>query len=108
MPSLLSVDTARSSDGQLVLTATGEIDLSNVETFDDALRTAVSETGAGGVPLTVDLSGVEYLDSAAVNVLFPHADRIRLIAHPFLIRVFTVSGLAELTAVESAPPRFGN
>jgi anti-anti-sigma factor len=104
MPTLLTLDAARSSGGVLVLTATGEIDLSNVDTFDDALTRAVTETAAGGGTLTVDLSAVEYLDSAAVNVLFPHADHIRLIAHPFLIRVFTVSGLTELTDVERAQP----
>jgi anti-anti-sigma factor len=104
MPTSLTLDAARSDDGVLVLTATGEIDLSNVDTFHDALTTAVSETAADDGTLTVDLSAVEYLDSAAVNVLFPHADRIRLIAHPFLIRVFAVSGLTELTDVEPAQP----
>jgi anti-anti-sigma factor len=104
MPTLLTVDAARSTDGVLVLTATGEIDLSNVDTFDDAITTAANETAATGGTLTVDLTGVEYLDSAAVNVLFPHADHIRLIAHPFLIRVFAVSGLTELTDVEAAQP----
>jgi anti-anti-sigma factor len=102
MPTLLTLDTARSSDGKLVLTATGEIDLSNVETFGDVLTAAVTDSGG---TLTVDLSGVEYLDSAAVNVLFPHADHIRLIAHPFLVRVFTISGLSELAVVEPAPRR---
>ncbi len=102
MPTSLTLDTARSSDGKLVLTATGEIDLSNVETFDDVLTTAVTESADGGGILTVDLSGVEYLDSAAVNVLFPHADHIRLIAHPFLVRVFAISGLSEVAAVEPA------
>jgi anti-anti-sigma factor len=108
MPTSLSLDTARSSDGKLVLTATGEIDLSNIETFDDVLATAVAESADSGGMLTVDLSGVEYLDSAAVNVLFPHADHIRLIAHPFLVRVFTVSGLSEVAAVEPAPRRLEN
>jgi anti-anti-sigma factor len=103
MPTLLTLDAARSSDGVLVLTAMGEIDLSNVDTFDEALTAAVAETAGGGT-LTVDLSRVEYLDSAAVNVLFPHAEHIRLVAHPFLIRVFTVSGLTELTIVELAQP----
>jgi anti-anti-sigma factor len=71
MPTLLTLDAARSSDGVLVLSATGEIDLSNVDTFDGALTTAVAETAAGGGMLTVDLSGVEYLDSAAVNPPLP-------------------------------------
>ncbi len=106
MPTSLTLETERSGDGQLVLTAVGEIDLSNVDAFDQALTTAVSEIAEGGGTLTVDLSGVEYLDSAAVNALFPHADHIRLIAHPFLIRAFSVSGLSELADVEPAPRRF--
>lgn len=108
MPTALTLGTTRSGDGELVLTAVGEIDLSNVGSFDDALTTAVTETTANGGTLVVDLSGVEYLDSAAINALFPHADHIRLIAHPFLLRVFNVSGLTELAAVEPAPPRSEN
>jgi len=56
MPASLTLGTARSRDGELVLTVSGEIDLSNVATFDDALTTAVTDSGA---TLTVDLSGVE-------------------------------------------------
>ena len=72
MPTSLTLDTARSVDGRLVLTAIGEIDLSNVQPFSQALTTAVADADGGGESrLIVDLSGVEYVDSAAVNVLFP-------------------------------------
>jgi anti-anti-sigma factor len=100
MPTSLTLDTARSSDGNLVLTATGEIDLSNVEPFSEALTSAAAEVAGDSGTLTVDLSGVEYLDSAAVNALFPHADHIRVIAHPLLVRVFDISGFTELATVE--------
>jgi anti-anti-sigma factor len=104
MPTALTLDTARSVEGRLVLTATGEIDLSNVEPFSRALNTAVADADTGGERgLVVDLSGVEYLDSAAVNVLFPHAEHIRVIAHPFLVRIFDISGFSEIGAVESPP-----
>jgi anti-anti-sigma factor len=104
MPTSLTLDTARSVDGRLVLTATGEIDLSNVEPFSQALNTAVADADSGGERgLVVDLSGVEYLDSAAVYVLFPHAEHIRVIAHPFLVRIFDISGFSEIGAVESPP-----
>ena len=106
MPTSLSLDTVRSAQGTPVLKVIGEIDLSNVESFARALETALSE--AADAPLSVDLSAVEYLASAAVNVLFPHAERIRLIAHPFLYRIFGVSGLSELTDVELAPERHEN
>lgn len=105
MSTLLTLDTARSNDGKLVLVAAGEIDLSNVDSFTHALTTAIDETAGSGGPLTVDLRTVKYLDSAAINVLFNHAEQIQLIVHPFLIRIFTITGLTELTTVESAPPK---
>ena len=106
MPTSLTLDTGRSVEGGLVLTATGEIDLSNVEPFSQALTTAVADADrADEHRLVVDLSGVEYLDSAAVNVLFPHAEHIRVIAHPFLVRIFDISGFSEVATVEPSPPQ---
>jgi anti-anti-sigma factor len=104
MSTLLALDTARSDDGKLVLIAAGEIDLSNIDTFTNALATALAETADSDGKLTVDLGAVKYLDSAAVNVLFTYADQIQLIVHPFLIRIFTITGLTELTSVEPASP----
>ena len=101
MPTSLTLDTARSTDGKMILSAAGEIDLSNVDTFARALATAIADTTD---KLTVDLSAVEYLDSAAVNALFTHAERLRIIVRPLLIRVFAVSGLSELATVEPASP----
>ena len=49
-----------------VVTATGDIDLANVNEFQNALTKA-----ANGAPaLTVDLSRVSYCDSSAVRALF--------------------------------------
>lgn len=64
---------------------------------------SAAATGSDGAVL-VDLSAVEYLDSAAINALAAHADRIELIAHPILMPVLKVSGLTELTAIVPAPP----
>ncbi|KUI38047.1 STAS domain-containing protein [Mycobacterium sp. GA-2829] len=101
MTTPLTIDSARRDDGRTVLTAVGEIDLSNIDAFRSALTTATDDSG----PLTVDLSAVEYLDSAAINVLFDRAEGIdALIAHAFLMSPLTISGLTELVAVESAGP----
>ncbi|MGH3970549.1 MAG: STAS domain-containing protein [Mycobacterium sp.] len=106
MPTSLTLDTAHGNDGKYVLIAAGEIDLSNIDTFARALTAAIGEAASSGRRLTVDLGAVKYLDSAAINALFNNAEHIyRLIAHPLLIRVFTVSGLTELTTVEPAPPK---
>ena len=104
MSTLLTLDTARSNDGRLVLIAAGEIDLSNIDTFTQALTMAIEESAGSDGKLTVDLGTVKYLDSAAINVLFSHAEQIQLIVHPFLIRIFTITGLTELTSVEPASP----
>ena len=52
--------------------------------------------------VTVDLSGVEYLDSGAISVLFANADQIHVIANPILMPVLKISGLADVASVESA------
>jgi anti-anti-sigma factor len=105
MPStLVTLGTARTDDGNLVLIGAGEIDLSNIDTFTQALTTAIAQSAGSEGKLTVDLGAVKYLDSAAINVLFTHAAQMQLlVVHPFLMRVFTISGLTELTTVEAAP-----
>jgi anti-anti-sigma factor len=104
MPTSLTLDTAHGDDGKIVLIAAGEIDLSNIDAFNQALTTAITEAGSTGATLTVDLSAVEYLDSAAINALFASADHIQLIAHPLLMPILTISGLTELVTTEPAPP----
>ncbi len=89
---------SRTPDGGPLLTASGEIDLSNVGAFADAVAAGV----AGGGPLTIDLTAVDYLDSAALNVLFDHADHIRVVAAGLLLPLFRVCGLTELVEVEQA------
>ncbi|MFL6119520.1 STAS domain-containing protein [Actinophytocola sp.] len=99
----LTVTSHRRDDGTVVLTAAGEIDMSNIDTFDQAL-TEAGDTRADR-QVVVDLTAVDYLDSSAINVLSNHAEHLRLITNPLLLRVFTISGLTELTTVESGAPR---
>jgi anti-anti-sigma factor len=102
MTTPLSISTGRRDDGTIVLTATGEIDLTNIDSFATALRDGSTQVGPDGATLTVDLTGVEYLDSGAINALFGHAERMRLIANPILLPVLTISGLADVASVEPA------
>ncbi|GGL59055.1 anti-anti-sigma factor [Planomonospora parontospora subsp. antibiotica] len=91
----LTLVTSERSDGRPVLAVTGEIDMSNAGTLDEALARSADDS-----TLVVDLSAVDYLDSAGLTVLFSHAPRIRLIANPLLVPVLTISGLTEVTEVE--------
>ncbi|MGW0120827.1 STAS domain-containing protein [Streptomyces sp. NPDC003327] len=88
----LTLTPGRRADGTRVLSAVGEIDMSNA----DALAAALDALPGR---LVVDLTKVEYLDSAALSVLFAHAHRVDLVAPPLLTPVLTISGLAELTTV---------
>ena len=104
MPTQLTLNTDRDADGIPRVTATGEIDLSNIDRFTEVLNNA--NEGTRG-PITIDLSAVKYMDSAGINVLFDQAvevDRLRVIVHPFLIRILTITGLDQLATVETAPP----
>lgn len=92
MTTPLTLTPSRRPDGATLLTVVGEIDMSNTE----SLATAI-ETTEG--PLVIDLTAVEYLDSAGLSVLFTHTDRIELIATPLLAPILNISGLADLTTV---------
>jgi len=105
MSASLTLETARGDSGNLVLIASGEIDLSNIAAFSQTLTDSTATAAGSGERLTVDLSAVEYLDSSAINALYHVADHIHLIANPVLMRSLTVSGLAELVAIESPQPK---
>ncbi|GGV53089.1 STAS domain-containing protein [Streptomyces griseoflavus] len=92
MSTPLTLAPGRRPDGTALLTVAGEIDMSNV----DELAAAI-ETTEG--PLVIDLTAVEYLDSAGLSLLFRHTDRIELVVTPLLAPVLEITGLADLTTV---------
>jgi anti-anti-sigma factor len=104
MPTPLTLDTARRADGRLVLLASGEIDLSNIHDFDQALTTATSALGESGERLIVDLRALEYMDSAAINALFVRGEHIHVVAPELLMSTLAMTGLTELIPVDAAPP----
>jgi anti-anti-sigma factor len=57
-----------------VVTASGDIDLANVNDFSDVLNRAAADSDA----ITVDLADVTYCDSAAVRALFAVAATTKL------------------------------
>jgi anti-sigma B factor antagonist len=95
----LKLSARHDANGTTVLTAAGEIDMSNADDF----RGALAQAGADGAGFSVDLTGVDYLDSAGLTALLPYAPRIKVIATPVLAPVLSVSGLDSITTVVSAP-----
>ncbi|MCX4751045.1 STAS domain-containing protein [Kitasatospora sp. NBC_01287] len=95
MTTALTLTPGQHPDGSTVLRAVGEIDMSNV----DSLAAAIDEQTTTSTPLVVDLSAVDYLDSAGLTVLFARAHQIHLITGPLLAPLLVISGLAQLTTV---------
>ncbi|MEW9532427.1 STAS domain-containing protein [Microbispora sp. NPDC049125] len=95
MTTPLTLSTHHRPDGTAVLTAAGEIDMSNADAFRAGLDTAAAK----GDRLVVDLTAVEYLDSAGLTALFAHAPHLDLIVPPLLHPLLTVSGLASVVTV---------
>jgi anti-anti-sigma factor len=98
----LELSTRRDADGTPVVTAVGEIDMSNADRFRDALGHAAGASGR----LVVDLTGVEYLDSAGLHALFAFTPGLALIVSPLLAPVLAISGLSDITSVRerTVPP----
>jgi len=94
MTTRLKLSTRRGSDGTPVVTASAR---STEQRRQLPRRTRPGRPGRGR--LVVDLTAVQYLDSAGLTVLFAHLSRIQLIASPLLAPVLTISGLADITSV---------
>ncbi|GGY62356.1 STAS domain-containing protein [Streptomyces omiyaensis] len=88
----LLLTPGRRADDTPVLKAAGEIDMSNADALASALDALPGR-------IVVDLTAVEYLDSAALSVLFARHERIELLTSPLIAPVLAVSGLADLTTV---------
>jgi anti-sigma B factor antagonist len=87
-----------------VITAAGEIDLTNAEYLRDALLSALN---AGATGLVVDLTGATFLDSAGVTALVRASRRagasdaaLRLaVTAPAVLRVLNLVGIDQLVPV---------
>ncbi|WP_031516949.1 STAS domain-containing protein [Streptomyces sp. NRRL F-5123] len=101
MTTPLSLTFTSRPDGAVVLSAAGEVDMSNCAEFAAAADRAL---GRGPGPVVVDLSAVEYLDSAGLNELLVRARRIEIVAPSLLAPVLTICGLTELTTVHGLEP----
>lgn len=104
MGAALTVTTHHDGDDGIEVAAVGELDLTTIDRFENELRAAVAAAGPGRTT-RLDLRGVEYLDSATINVLFANAERISVVrVHPLMVRALTISGLNQVVDVEAAEP----
>ena len=87
-----------------LVTAAGEIDLTNAEGFRDALLAALN---AGALGLVVDMPATTFIDSAGVTALVRASRRsaateatVRLaVTSPAVLRVLNLDGIDQLNQV---------
>ena len=101
MSTPLDLSTHQRPDGSWVVTAAGEIDMSNAGVLAESLAQARAKAGEGC--LVVNLRAVQYLDTAGLTTLFMNAPGIELIASPLVAPVLTISGLCDLVTVHGLP-----
>ncbi len=85
-------------DGAVTLVCSGDIDMSSADRFRQALD------GAPAGRLVVDLTGVGYLDSAGVKVLYDYLGRDpELIIEPdaVILRVLAITGLRDRLTIRN-------
>ena len=94
--------TGASGEQAPIITATGDVDLANVNQFHDMMTKAAN----GASALTIDLSEVSYCDSAAVRALFSVAatTKLSLVIRPEgpIRTLLSVSGLDRVATVTTA------
>jgi anti-sigma B factor antagonist len=84
-------------DGTIMLAVKGEIDMASAGEFRRSLDDA-PDRGR----LVLDLTGVEYLDSAGVKVLYDHLGRhpeVVVNSGAVILRVLAITGLRDLLDV---------
>lgn len=92
--------TREDRDGVVAVVAVGDIDLGNVERFEQVL----TEAAAGSPALLIDLTETTYCDSAGIRALFSVAAgtelTLRIRSAGPLRKLLDISGLDRITTVE--------
>lgn len=99
------VDLRHTAPGELLITVSGEIDLDNVAEVERELQATIENTTRS---VELDLSGLEYIDSAGLRCLFTLSARLELLQVQLCFRVrrtsparkaIEISGLDAVAAV---------
>jgi len=103
------VHTDEIQPGRLLIRLDGEIDLANATTVEQQLSEVITNRTRS---VSIDLSNLDYLDSAGLHVLFALVNRLELlqIAMDVVVsrssparRAVELSGLGAVVAVRSEP-----
>ena len=96
----MSFDLAEAGDRALTVKINGELDITNVDALDSAVRAALDRGPTG---LIIDVSGLRFADSSAIAVWVRWSTAVPAIelrdVSPILRRVIDSMGLASILNV---------
>jgi anti-anti-sigma factor len=103
----LGIDTELQDQGRVVVRLSGELDIASYPPLDEALRTLQLD---GRPNVTVDLSGLTFMDSTGLRVLIEADLRTKVSGGSLVIRrgsrtiqrVFEISGVIDRLTFETA------
>jgi anti-sigma B factor antagonist len=106
-----AVERREAADGGTVIACIGELDRATVTTLQDALSGAEADGGA----ITLDLSGLGFIDSCGLATILASdrrlresGARLRLVRGPHAVsRLFELTGLVDQFEFVDAPQRAG-
>ncbi|HEY7932633.1 MAG TPA: STAS domain-containing protein [Solirubrobacteraceae bacterium] len=100
-PGELVIDTELKPAGEILLTLSGELDLSTVGALE---ATIASITAKDPERLIFDLSGLRFMDSAGIAVLVDTARKLPVQLRdpsPIIRRVVELTGLSDVLPIQS-------
>ena len=101
------VEVSSPADGHAVVALRGEVDLFTAPRFMEALLEAVDD---GARRVTVDLSGVTFVDSTALGVLIGASKRLQarsgtlhvVCPNPNVLRILEITGLDRVLDIDAS------
>jgi anti-anti-sigma factor len=92
-----TVQVDRDADGGVRITVTGEIDMDNAAQVEHQIMAAISNQVS---TVTVDLGGLDYIDSAGLRVLFTLGTRLETLQ--IALKVVVPTGSAVRRVIDLA------
>ncbi len=95
------IEAGSDAGGATVLSVSGQLDISNAGTLEQAVAHA---TAAHPDRLVFDLSGLEFMDSAGISVIVRAASVVDQVSlrnpSPIVRRLIDITGLADVLVIE--------
>jgi anti-anti-sigma factor len=100
-PADVAIETTVDANGASIISVSGELDISNVDSLGETIEAVIAERPE---QLVFDLGGLQFVDSAGIAVLVGAAAKVGVVRlrnpTPVVRRVVEITGLTEVLPIE--------